>query len=381
MIPTHNTRTLSEWVRERKNHCGRIAIVAETAADARDVIVDGQSGLIACAPLWDRPLFEPSKRRITWNNGAYATLYSGEDPEQLRGPQHSAAAVDELCKYRYGQELWDQLKFGLRIPPTDGRPPQCIIATTPKPSPLIKNIINHPRTITYVRSTYDNLDNLDPAFIEELKRTYEGTSLGQQEIHAAILDEAKGALWTMGIIEASRVREEPADGFWRLTGIGVDPATVLKRAETGIVAVSKGGDGHGYVRRDASGRYSPPEWGHRVVALFEELDADFVVAEGNQGGEMVRHTIHTINKNIPVKIVHARQSKQARAEPISMLWEQGRMHMVGGFPTLESQMVTWEPESGDPSPDRIDAMVWVSREMFVTAPKPQGLAVPYTTPL
>ncbi len=238
-----------------------------------------------------------------------------------------------------------------------------------------------PLSRTVTASTYANIHNLSSSFIDMLKSTYEGTTLGQQEIHAAILDEAKGALWTMAILEATRVLREPGPDFWRRTVIGVDPATAMKRDETGIVAVSKGADGHGYVRADASGRYSPPAWGTRVVNLFKTLDADEVIAEGNQGGEMVRHSIHTIDKNIPVKIVHARHSKQARAEPVSMLYEQGKVHHIGSFATLESQMVTWEPESGDASPDRIDALVWAARHLFVSAPKPQGLAAGRAIPL
>lgn len=360
------TRAGSEWVRQRKEHCGRIAIIAETAADARDVVVDGASGIMACSPPWDKPKFEPSKRRITWENGAYATLYSGEDPEQLRGPQHSAAWVDEFAKYRYSQALWDQLKFGLRIPPTDGRPPQAFVTTTPKPTDSLKKIIAHKRCVTVIRSTYDNQMNLAAEFLEELRDTYEGTSLGQQEIHAALLDEAAGALWTRALIERNRVDGEKDKGFYVRTVVGVDPQTVKRRGTTGIVGVSKGRDGHGYVRADASGGLKPNEWGKRAIQMYYDLGADTLVAEGNQGGEMVEEVIRSLDKNVNVVIVWASHSKQARAEPVVARYEQGRIHHIGALPMLESQMVTWEPESGDPSPDRIDALVWACTDLLIT---------------
>jgi phage terminase large subunit-like protein len=361
-----------------KNYCSRMAIIAETAADGRDVIVDGDSGILASSPPWDRPLYEPSKRRITWDNGAYATLYSGDDPEQLRGPQHSSAWIDEFAKFRYAQECLDQLKFGLRIKRRDGLPPRALFTTTPKPIEALKRLVAHPRCITVARSTYDNIDNLSPEFIAELKNTYEGTSLGQQEIHASILDEAKGALWTRKIIEDTRISyaDNYKGDFFRVTAIGVDPQTAMKRNSTGIIAVSKGADGHGYVRADATGDYLPNQWARAAIQLFKDLDADYIVAEVNQGGEMVRHTIHSVDKNIPVVTVHARVAKQARAEPIAALYQQGRMHHIGCFGMLESQMVTWEPDSKLESPDRIDAMVWAARKLMITAPTEQKIAAP-----
>lgn len=372
------TKTGSHFVMNEKNYCGRIAIVAETAADGRDVIVDGDSGIMASSPPWDRPLYEPSKRRVTWDNGAYATLYSGDDPEQLRGPQHSSAWIDEFAKFRYAQECWDQLKFGLRIKRKDGLPPRALVTTTPKPIEALKRIIAHKRCITYIRSTYDNADNLSPEFIQELKDTYEGTSLGQQEIHAAILDEAKGALWNRAMIEENRIMfaDNYGPGFFRETVIGVDPQTAMKRNSTGIIAVSKGADGHGYVRGDATGNFLPGDWAKAAINLFRSLDADYIAAEGNQGGEMVRHTIHKEDSNIPVRIVHARSAKQARAEPIAILYQQGRFHHIGTFGMLESQMVTWEPDSKMESPDRIDALVWAARVLFVSPARGQTLAGP-----
>jgi phage terminase large subunit-like protein len=367
------TKSGSEWVRERKNVCGRIAIVAETAADARDVVVDGASGIMACSPPWDKPTFEPSKRRITWENGAYATLYSGEDPEQLRGPQHSAAWVDEFAKYRYAQQLWDQLKFGLRLRPTDGTPPRAFITA-------------HKRCVTVVRSTYDNMANLADEFLEELRDTYEGTTLGEQEIHAAILDEAKGALWRRATLEGTRLEREPEQAFWKRTVVGVDPQTVAQRGTTGIVGASLGQDNHGYIRGDASGGYSPNEWAKRAVDLYFALEADTIVAEGNQGGDMVKQTIESFVKaeglpHVNVKVVWARHGKQARAEPIASRYEQGKVHHIGTFAMLESQMVTWEPESKQPSPDRLDAMVWALTELMISHVKRQGVGMPTIIPI
>ena len=367
------SRAGAEWVRQKKDNAAMIALVGETAADVRDVMVEGPSGILATAPPWDRPLYEPSKRQLTWNNGAIAKTYSGDDPEQLRGPQHAYAWVDELAKFRYAMECWDQLMFGLRIRPFDNTPPQVFVTTTPKPLPILtKKIIPHKKTVMVVRSMYDNIENLSEEFIDDIKATYEGTSLGQQEIHAAILDEAKGALWRRELIDSTRSDDKPAE-FWKTNVIGVDPQTASKRNSTGIIAVSEGADGHGYVRADATADYMPAQWAKAVCELFYQIDGDYVVAEGNQGGEMVRHTIHSYDPKVPVVIVHARQGKQARAEPVSMLYQQGRIHHIGTFANLEEQMVTWEPESGLASPDRLDALVWACRRLFITNKRPRGV--------
>jgi phage terminase large subunit-like protein len=229
----------------------------------------------------------------------------------------------------------------------------------------MKKILDHPETVVTRGSTFANKANLSKEFLDTMLRDYGGTALGQQELYAEMLDEARGALWKRAVLERLRVPKELE--AYRDTVIGVDPATTSKRtsAMTGIVAVSKGYDGHGYVRADASGRFQPLEWAKKAVDLFHGLEASEIVAEGNQGGEMVRQTIHTVNKDVPVRIVTARHGKQARAEPIAALYEQARFHHIGMFAALEDQMVTWEPESGDESPDRIDALVWAARRLFV----------------
>lgn len=331
------------------------------------------------------PEYEPSKRRLTWKNGSYATLYSGDKPGQLRGPNNQAAWVDELAKFQYPQESWDQLKYTLR----KGVLPQVLITTTPRPIPIIKSLIAHKRTIMTGGSTFENMENLSNEWLHDMLNTYAGTTLGQQELYAALLDESKGALWSRAMLDASRVGspDRPAPEKYRRTAIGVDPATTSNResAMTGIVVVSEGFDKHGYVRGDASGRYKPVEWARRVCELFLEFDADEIVVEGNQGGEMTRHTIHSydseeipkkVASKMPVRIVHARRSKQARAEPVTLLYEQGRMHHVGMFAGLEDQMVTWEPESGQESPDRVDALVWAARRLFVAQHGNTGVSGP-----
>jgi phage terminase large subunit-like protein len=360
------TRLAAEWVRQEKNNIGRIAIIAESAADGRDYIVDGESGILACSPPWDYPEYTPSSRRITWANGAYATLYSGDKPDQIRGGNFGAAWIDELAKMRYCDDVWRQLKFALR---TRGSKVRVLITTTPRAIPIMRTIENHPKTVTTTGTTFDNAENLSEEFIADMLG--DASSLGRQELYGEYIDAAEGALWTRETIESTRVLDDRRE--YRLTVIGIDPATVMKRNATGIVAVSKGIDGHGYVRGDSTCKGTPAEWARRACDLYEALDADIMVAEGNQGGEMVRQTIHSHNPNIPVKIVHARQGKQARAEPIAAFWEQSRMHMVGNFGLLEDQMVTWEPESGQESPDRIDAMVWAARYVFLG---PRRVAAP-----
>lgn len=351
------TRTGSEWVRQIKNKVGRIAIIGETAADVRDYLIDGESGIMACSPPWDMPEHNPSMRRLTWPNGAYATLYSGDKPDQLRGGNFGAAWIDELAKFRYAPAVWKQLKFALR---TVGTRVRVCITTTPRAIPILREIEAHARTVTTIGTTFDNRANLSDDFIADMLS--DNTSLGRQELYAEYLDEAEGALWTRELLEQTRVDKEPE---LKEIVIGVDPATAMKRNMTGIVAVGRGVDNHGYVIADSTGRFSPAEWGKKTCDLFTTLDAALVVAEGNQGGEMVRQVINQHNPNVPVSIVHARQSKQARAEPIANLWASGRFHMVGSFGMLEDQLVTWEPNSGMESPDRMDALVWAARKMFV----------------
>lgn len=363
------TRTGAEWVRGIKNKVGRIALVGPTASDARDVIVEGESGIMAISPKWDRPTYEPSKRRLTWDNGAQATLYTADEPERLRGPQHGAAWCDELAAWRYLQEAWDMLSFGLRL----GTDPQVVVTTTPKPLPLLKALMADPTTHLTRGSTYDNAANLAAPFMAAIIKRYEGTRLGRQELNAEILDDAPGALWQREWFDRDRVPVAPA--LARIA-IGLDPSTTGgdDSDEAGIIAAGLGTDGRGYVLDDKSLQASPNGWAMAAVDLLHKLKANLIVAEINQGGEMVALTIKTVDAKVTVKTIHASQSKQARAEPVASLYEQRRVSHVGSFPKLEDECCQWVPGSGR-SPNRLDALVYALTELMLgqAPPKAKGI--------
>lgn len=353
------TRTGSEWVRQRvEQGYGRIALVAETAADARDVLVEGESGILAVSPPWNRPEYEPSKRRLTWPNGAIATTYSGDDPDQLRGPQHDSALVDELCKYRYPEDVFDNLEFGLRL----SENPQAVVTTTPRPIPIIKKLLADPGAVITRGSLYENEANLPPVFLQRVRDRYEGTRLGRQEIGGEVLEDNPGALWKrQEMIEGHRKHETPK--LVRIV-VGVDPPASSTGAEAGIVVAARGSDNHLYILDDCSLHGSPDQWGKAAVAAYNKWGADRIIGEVNNGGDMVGSTIRTVDKNVSYKAVRATRGKATRAEPISALYEQGRAHHVGAFPLLEDQMVQWEPSAAD-SPDRLDALVWAATELML----------------
>lgn len=339
----------------------RGALVARTASDVRDVLVEGESGILNVSHPDRRPRWEPSKRRLVWPNGSIATTYTGDEPDQLRGPQHHWAVCDELAAWRR-PEAWDMLMMGLRL----GDDPRVVVATTPRPVPHIKALLAAPTTVVTRGSTYDNLANLAPAFAAEIIRRYEGTRLGRQELLAEMLDDNPGALWTRATLEASRVSQAPA--LVRVA-VGVDPSVTSGEdaAETGIVVAGIARQGavlHGYVLDDRSIRGTPAAWAKQAVAAYHAFRANLIVAEANQGGEMVRHTIRTEDRSVPVELVHASRGKAARAEPVSSLYEQGKVHHVGMFPTLEDQMCEWVPGEGE-SPDRVDALVWALTKLMV----------------
>ena len=345
----------------------RIALVAPTAADARDVMVEGESGILslyAHLPQNEWPVFEPSKRRVTWPNGARATLFSADVPNRLRGPQHDFFWADELAAWEDPQAVWDQLQFGLRL----GARPRGIATTTPRPIPLVRQLVADATVAVRTGSTYDNASNLAPAFIKAIKRAYEGTRLGDQEIHARILDDNPGALWKSAQLEALRVQAMP--DLIRV-GIGVDPAVSSDGGsdETGIIAAGvgycrcKGGDPelHGFVFDDASGIFTPAEWARAVGTSYKTAHADRVIAEVNNGGDLVESNIRTLggDEHISFLAVHASRGKAVRAEPISSLYEQGNCHHMPGLGKLENQMTQWNPLTDTKSPDRVDALVWV----------------------
>lgn len=379
------SRTGAEWVREQveSGRCKRLALVARTAADARDVMVEGDSGILKISPPWCRPLYEPSKRRLTWPNGAVATTFSADEPNALRGPQYDGAWADELAAWKYDCDAWDQLQFGLRL----GRDPRVIVTTTPRPTPLVKELLAEAkasRSFT-VGSTYDNAGNLAPRFLKKLLDKYAGTRLGRQEIEGAVLDDAPGALWKRAWIETTRKRawiEESKSGdklpAFRRIVVAVDPAvsTDGDSAETGIVVVGLTDSGLGYVLDDLSGQHSPGEWGARVIQAFDAWKADKVVGEVNNGGNLVEANVIAAARALnrpqpPYKAVHASRGKATRADPIVTLYEQGKVCHQGAFPHLEDQLCTWDPAAGERSPDRLDALVWGLSELMV---KPLGPA-------
>lgn len=378
------TRSGAEWIREQVKHGARhIGFIAPTAADVRDVMIEGSSGLLSVC--WEkdidvngnvigRPEYEPSKRhRLTWANGAVAHGYSAEEPDRLRGPQHDRLWCDELAAWQYAQETWDMAMFGLRL----GSNPQAMISTTPRPIPVIRELIKSPNTVVTRSTTYANRANLAASFISTIISKYEGTRLGRQELMGEILEEVEGALWTRATIETALLKDHRAPDFKRIV-VAIDPAITENPTSnlTGIVAAGLGSDDHGYVLKDASGRYSPDAWARVAIDIYDDLKADRIVAEGNQGGDMVRHTLQTVRPNIPITIVHASRSKQARAEPVAALYEQNRVHHVEPFPEMEDQMCTWEPLSGDPSPDRLDALVWAMTNLMLGAQ-----VIPFVSPI
>lgn len=352
------TRTGAEYVRREveEGRAGRVALVAATSADARDVIVEGQSGIVAVSPPWFEPTYEPSKRRLTWPNGAIATLYSADEPDRLRGPEHDLAWADELASWRY-PDAWDMLLFGLRL----GRNPRAVITTTPRPRPMIRELLSDPDAVVTRGSTFDNAANLAPKFLKKIIAKYEGTRLGRQELYAEVLDDVPGALWTRAMLEATRHRELPE--LVRVV-VAIDPAVTSGEDsdETGIVVAGVDRDGQFHVLADRSCRDTPDAWARRAVEAFDEFEADRIVAEVNNGGDLVEATIRTVRRSVPYAKVHASRGKRVRAEPIAALYEQGKVHHYGDLKLLEDQMLTFTPDSGA-SPDRVDALVWALTEL------------------
>ncbi len=367
------TRLAAEWVIEKaRTGPVRLALVATTAADARDVLVEGESGICTISPPDFRPRYEPSKRRLTWPTGAVATTYSAEEPDTLRGPQHHYAWCDELAKWQYPDDAWDMLQFGLRL----GDHPQCVVTTTPRPIRLMRELLKRgrdrsdPTVALTTGSTYDNAANLAPAFLRAIEARYAGTRLGRQELEAEILEDVEGALWTLTQIEALRVREHPP---MKRVVVAIDPSGTAAGDACGIVVAGVGHDGRGYVLADLSLQASPGEWAAAAVQAYHDFAADRIVAETNFGGDMVEATLRSVDRRVPYKKLHASRGKLVRAEPVAALYEQGRVHHVGAFAPLETEMTTWTP--GDASPNRMDALVWALTELMLShRPEASGKA-------
>ena len=362
------TRSGSGWVHQRAMEAKRwIALVARTPADARDYMIEGPGGILVNAKPEERPIYEPSKRRLTWPNGTWATIYSDGEPEQTRGFSGDTAWLDEFAKYRYPKIVWDNLQFGMREASADQ--PRQLITTTPRPLALLRQIEALPETVTITGSSYENRSNLDPNWFKKTIAAYEGTRVGRQEIYAEILDDVPGALWSRRNLDEYRVAAAPE---LKRVIVAVDPAASSEDAsnETGIVVAGADVSNHGYVLDDWSLRGSPDEWAKRAVAAYRRFEADRIVAEKNQGGEMVEAVIRSVSRDVPVTLVYASRGKYVRAEPISALYEQGRIHHVGTFATLEDQMISFTPETAadrsQGSPDRVDALVWAFSYLFPT---------------
>jgi len=360
---TGKTRAAGEFVLKeiKEGRAKRIALVAKTPADARDVMIEGESGILSISPSWDKPQYEPSKRRLTWKNGATALVFSSKEPDQLRGPQYDLAWGDEIRTWYYPQETWDNLLFGLRL----GDHPRCVVTTTPLPLVVIKRIMAAPDTVVTTGTTYENRANLPPSFFKQIISKYENTRLGRPEINAELLEDVPGALW-----KRNNISYKPAPDLVRVV-VAIDPAMTSSEGadETGIIVVGKGMDGRGYVLADRSARVSPDAWAQRAVQAYDDFAADKIIGEVNNGGEMVGLTIRTVRPNVSYKAVHASRGKQVRAQPVAALYEQGKIDHVDSFPELEEQLVTWTPESGK-SPDRLDALVWAFTELFLQEPEP-----------
>ncbi len=360
------SETIVQWAEQGYSP---IALVGQTKADVRDTMVElGDSSILKVAPPWFYPEYEPSKRRLTFPNGSVCIIYSGDEPDQLRGPQHMKSWVDELAKFKYPQETWDNLEFGLRL----GDKPQVICTTTPRPIKIIKDLVADEKTLEAKGSTLENASNLNPQFLNRMLTKYQGTRLGRQELNGEILDDNPNALWKRNLIEEARVSSHP--DLDRIV-VGVDPATTSneKSNDTGIIVAGvarkfldpklKKYIPHYFVLGDYTIHGTPHQWAVAVVSAYNKHEADKVIGETNNGGDLVESNVRSVDSNIPFKKIHASKGKAPRAEPVSSLYEQGRVHHVGFYPYLEDQQCDWVPGEGE-SPDRIDALVWAITELM-----------------
>jgi len=362
------TRTGAEAVRKWAKKDTLVNIIAPTADDARDVCIEGESGILAICPNGERPEYVPSKRRLEWPNGAISMIFTADEPERLRGKQHKKLWCDELAAWRYCEDAWDQAQLGLRL----GGDPQAIVTTTPKPIKQVRDLVADPTTFLTRGTSYENRLNLAKAFYARIITKYEGTRLGRQELNAELLEDRPGALWTHALIDENRIKNP--DVFWKdiypkLVRIvtAVDPAVSSNEDsdETGIVSVGMDDQNpaHFYPFDDRSDIYTPDGWAKAAAAAYWGYKSDRVVGEVNNGGEMVESTLRHVNENISYTAVHASRGKITRAEPISALYEQKRVHHVGALPQMEDQMCDYDPVTATFSPDRMDALVWAITEL------------------
>jgi predicted phage terminase large subunit-like protein len=359
------TRTAAEWLAweatTRANT--RWAIVAPTFGDVRDVCAEGESGIVNILNSYGSLLdYNRSQGQIILLNGSRIKLFSADEPDRLRGPQHHGAWCDELAAWRYS-DTWDQLQFGLRL----GDHPRTIVTTTPRPVALIRALAGRTDgTVKIARgSTFDNAENLAPQALIELQARYAGTRMGRQELYGEILNESDSALWTRDLIESARVKPEDAPPYFRVV-VAIDPAVTSGEGsdETGIVVAGATPDGHYYILEDATMRGTPEQWARKAIEMYRKHKCDRIIGEANNGGDMIESLLRQVDSSVAYRKVHASRGKRVRAEPVSALSEQSRLHMVGNnFAELEDQLVTWEPDS-DKSPDRMDAMVWAISDLM-----------------
>ena len=372
------TRAGAEWVQALVSAEGdrselRIALVAETLGEAREVMVDGVSGICRIARGRDRPEFEISRRRIVWRNGVVAQIFSSEDPESLRGPQFHYAWCDELAKWKHAEETFDMLQFGLRL----GRDPRQLVTTTPRPVPLLKRLMADAGTRLVRIATRDNAENLAPGFLVELQKRYGGTRLGRQEIDGELIEDREDALWKRAEIEACMVRVTEA---LRRIVVAVDPPSGSgEQSCCGIVVAGLDAGGRAVVLADCSVEgMTPAGWAKAVANTYRRFAADRIVAEVNQGGEMVAAMLRSVDMSLPLTLVRATRGKYLRAEPVAALYEQRRVVHAARFVELEDQMCDFGPEglSSGRSPDRLDALVWALTALLIEAqgePRVRGI--------
>ncbi len=360
------TRSGAEWIREQVRYagCKRIALVAPTLQDAREVMLEGASGLLHIGYPTERPEFLPSRRMVKWPNGAVGHIFSAEDPDSLRGPQFDAAWCDEFCAWAHPADTLSNLRLALRL----GQGSRMVITTTPRPIPALRALMEMPNTVVTHAKTSDNSLHLSAAFMQAVKNIYGGTALGRQELGGELIEDFEGALWPRDLIDRARV--ETAPPLSKII-ISIDPPTTSgpKSDRCGLIVAGQSGQGReacAYILQDASVQgYSPEAWARRAIDLFYKWDADCLLAETNQGGEMIRAIIGQIDPDIPLRTVHASRSKSARAMPVAALYEQGRVKHAGCFDALEDEMALFGTPAQKHSPDRTDALVWAVHHLLL----------------
>lgn len=379
------TRTGAETVKEwARNPAERILMIAPTALDVRETMIEGPSGLLSCYPEGQKPHWNSSRHLVKFPSGAIGITRSAEEPERLRGPQFGKFWAEELCAWNYLQDAWDQLMFGFRV---KGKRLQGVITTTPKPHKVLKELKADPSTVVTGGSSHDNRENLSDIWYEKVIKPFEGTRLGRQEIYAEILEDVEGALWTRKLIDDGRSGSAlDPNGYARIV-VAIDPSVTAgpTSSECGIMVVGLRWDGHVDVLEDGSARMSPGEWARKAINLYLKWKGDCIVGEVNNGGDLVEGNLRSVNPTIPFRSVRASRGKLVRAEPVANLYEQGRVHHWVNpndpkhLGALEDQMVTYVPLAGMDSPDRMDALVWGITELLIDTeemPSQRSLVVP-----